>query len=394
MEEFITITELLKNKDYNKVISRSSIERLVKNNKLISKIKNNIIYIDKYSFEKYLNLPKNFYEFEKLTTVSKKYNVSAKTIHDYRKKNLIEGIIILDKWYINKNDFLLYLEKIKKYSESRSRNKESRFQEFETKLDKLLGDEYERLEPFKGLKEKIEFKHLKCNKIFKTSPDSILYSNNQRKQGTRCPYCFGTKKYTQEEIERLISDYTDGHYKVIGEYKNNKSLIEIKHLNENCKGKGKTFFTKINSILENNGGRCPYCQMSNGEEVIFEFLEKYKIENIYQKNIKIDNRNYFFDFYIPSEKIFIEFDGKQHFYDNTKFNFIETWNRDLIKNNFINTSSYKLIRISFNNIKAIKDILFKILINKTFRDYPHGEYEKLIRKKCCYIRKYFLYWLI
>ena len=82
-----------------------------------------------------------------------------------------------------------------------------------------------------------------------------------------------------------------------------------------------------------------------------------------------------------NDNIYIEFDGEKHFreeFENSGFE--EITKRDKIKNQFIIDNNFKLIRISYKQIKNIVIILKEILEDRTFRDYPLGEYEQVLGK--------------
>jgi very-short-patch-repair endonuclease len=107
-----------------------------------------------------------------------------------------------------------------------------------------------------------------------------------------------------------------------------------------------------------SGKWCPYCNESKGEKFISNYLMKNNISFIKEKsfndckNIKLLS----FDFYLPEQKLLIEYDGIQH-YKPTKFNncddnamlnsFYLTQKNDNIKNNYCIEKSIKLIRIPY-----------------------------------------------
>jgi len=62
------------------------------------------------------------------------------------------------------------------------------------------------------------------------------------------------KKKTQEEFEKEVYDLTNGEYKVIGEYKNTKTHIMMKHDIESC---GYEYPVSPYHFLD--GSRCPQC---------------------------------------------------------------------------------------------------------------------------------------
>ena len=70
------------------------------------------------------------------------------------------------------------------------------------------------------------------------------------------------------------------------------------------------FLQKPNDHL--NGKGCPKCRMSHLENEVLQFLEKNKIEFIYQyTDNKLKRQS--LDFYLPKYNIGIECQGKQHF---------------------------------------------------------------------------------
>lgn len=111
----------------------------------------------------------------------------------------------------------------------------------------------------------------------------------------------------------------------------------------------------------NMGCGCPTCCSSRGEEKIGIFLNNRNIEYIFQHFVKIDNSNHYFDFYIPSLNLMIEFDGKQHFepikFFGGKKAFDETVKRDNIKNIYCTQQKISLLRIPYNQVDCIEEIL-------------------------------------
>jgi len=122
-----------------------------------------------------------------------------------------------------------------------------------------------------------------------------------------------------------------------------------------------------------NGNGCPSCSESKGEKQISKFLDKYNI--LYERQKKFHNcRNVFelpFDFYIPSIRTIIEFDGKQHFEPITHFGGLESYEKlkinDKIKNDYCEENYINIIRIRYDQIDDIYHILwdnFKNYIKK------------------------------
>lgn len=115
------------------------------------------------------------------------------------------------------------------------------------------------------------------------------------------------------------------------------------------------------------GVGCRSCNESRGEKEIANFLNKYGIN--YDRQHKFsDCKNIYqlpFDFYIPSVRTCIEFDGEQHFlplpffggqeaFENLKIN-------DKIKSDYCEDNYISLIRIKYDQIDSIYQILYENL---------------------------------
>ena len=66
------------------------------------------------------------------------------------------------------------------------------------------------------------------------------------------------------------------------------------------------------------------------------------------------------DFILPNEKIWIEFDGEQHYrLISEYFDFYTIKSNDEIKNKYAKENNYKLIRIKYDDFDKIEEILNK-----------------------------------
>jgi very-short-patch-repair endonuclease len=107
--------------------------------------------------------------------------------------------------------------------------------------------------------------------------------------------------------------------------------------------------------------------------------DEYKFNKITKKYLVSNNINYLhqhtlendippFDFYIPSMRTCIEFDGKQHYEPVEHFGGVESFEKlkinDKIKNDYCEDNYIELIRIRYDQIDRIFDILKEILKNK------------------------------
>jgi len=110
------------------------------------------------------------------------------------------------------------------------------------------------------------------------------------------------------------------------------------------------FFTNFRKDLRNNS--------TSAEACLWFYLKQKKIEGrkfTRQKSIG----NFIIDFYCPEEKLAIELDGEQHFWE-------EGMKRDIQKTNFL--ESQGIIVIRFENKWVFEDIGFILSeIKKKFR---------------------------
>ena len=84
-----------------------------------------------------------------------------------------------------------------------------------------------------------------------------------------------------------------------------------------------------------------------------------QISYIYQYKVQIDNRYYYFDFFLPDINTIIEYDGAQHYmpveYFGGEQQFAKQKNIDNLKNDWCKNNNIQLIRISYS--QDIKKVL-------------------------------------
>jgi len=169
--------------------------------------------------------------------------------------------------------------------------------------------------------------------------------NNFKNGKQRCPICFGTKKYTIEDVKELIHNIDSDYICISKEYINNKTKLKIKHLKCNH-----IYETNLNNFL-NKSNRCPKCQQSKGEMAVMKYLDS--------KNIKYFHKYRFDD--CKGDYRTLEFDGEFHRKEgrfksiNCKEKLKTQQRYDKIKNDYCQEKNIKLIRI--NKIKDIEIIL-------------------------------------
>lgn len=187
---------------------------------------------------------------------------------------------------------------------------------------------------------------------------SVKFSNFYHK-GYRCPYCSDKAKYTYEEVKEYIENE---EYKLLSEeYINNITKLKILCNNNHI-------FEMDFNHFKNRSQRCPYCNVSKGEQKIINWLDKNNIEYVYDKPYFDDLFGNFAllrpDFILPNEKIWIEYDGEQYYQDIYRDGSYEkTQIYDEIKNKYAKENGWRLIRIPYLEIDNIEIILDRI-INK------------------------------
>lgn len=195
----------------------------------------------------------------------------------------------------------------------------------------------ELLEEYKNSKTKIKVLNKNCNHIYYSLPGNVL-------KGVGCPICHGIKN--NDSFKEIIEKKYPGEYKIIGNYINGLTKIEVEH---KC---GYRWNVQPKQLLRSIC--CPKCRFSKGEYYIYKYLEENKIE--YEKQYKIKEcRDIYelpFDFMIKANgKIkLIEFDGSQH-YKNTLFSKNKTKKHDEIKNEFCKKNNIELLRIPYWHLR-------------------------------------------
>ena len=247
-------------------------------------------------------------------------------------------------------------------------SKKKTHEEFIEEVHKLVGNEYTVLTEYTGSDSRVRVKHNKCGHEYNVLPPNFL-------RGKRCPKCqHRSYKKTTKEFKDEILKVTNGSYIVIGEYINAATKILIKHYD--C---GYEYTVAPHDFL--SGKRCPWCNQSQGEKNIREYLESNKIP--YKIQYKIEKckniRPLPFDFAIFNDKnellALIEFDGMQHFIDTGFANGPEKRKQlqknEAIKNAFCLSNSIPLIRVPYT-VKSIEEFLDIELDNKNIEVASYG----------------------
>ena len=243
---------------------------------------------------------------------------------------------------------------------------------FIKKAKEIHGDKYDySLVEYKNSITKVKI-ICQIHGIFEQTPANHLF----RKSG--CPKCIGKNSTIEEFIQKANKIYGDKYDYSLVDYKNKQIKVKII-----CPIHG-IFETAPHNFLSNHG--CPKCGLENktksiGEQKIKNFLKDKKIIFEEQKefeNLK-DKKMLSYDFYIPSKKILIEYNGKQHYEFHKLFHknyhdFLIQKHHDWLKRKFAKNNEYKLLTIPYWDCKIIEEILNKELTGEYNGNTPSCAY--------------------
>lgn len=218
---------------------------------------------------------------------------------------------------------------------------------------------------YEGNKKPIKCKCLIDNTIWYPNPINLLRNNG-------CPTCGinKTKTKTSKSHEDFIKELNikNPNINVLDKYINSKTKIKCE-----CKICGCIWESIPDNLLRDRG--CPKCSSSKGEYKILKYLNdtniSYNYNITYFKNLRGINGGLLRpDFIIPSLRIWIEYDGIQHFEPKDFAGKGEEWSNkmfeltqinDRLKNEYAKKYNWKLIRIPYWEYDNIENILNKVL---------------------------------
>ena len=169
-----------------------------------------------------------------------------------------------------------------------------------------------------------------------------------KSQKARCPFCAGNMKLTIEYVRKQIEN--DGYVLLSKEYENSYSKMNVQ-----C-DKGHKYWVNWSDFR--TGNRCPQCRQSKGERFLQQLLPTLfpNTNIISQSNMEVLEKQTV-DFYIPTLKLAIEYDGIQHFQptcyggmseERAKKEFKKLQKRDKKKNKICKQVGVTLIRIPYH----------------------------------------------
>lgn len=103
-----------------------------------------------------------------------------------------------------------------------------------------------------------------------------------------------------------------------------------------------------------NGYGCPKCDQSKGEKILYEWLKENQINHYTQ--YKLPNRNWEYDFFIPSKNLIVEVQGRQHFefvkyFHVTIEGFLKEQENDYNKREYAKKFGYDYLEIDYREGK-------------------------------------------
>jgi very-short-patch-repair endonuclease len=184
----------------------------------------------------------------------------------------------------------------------------------------------------------------------------------------RCPEKISTRHSTEDFISKAIKVWGEKYDYSLVDYKNALDPVKIlyrgivyeqrptSHLEGMAPEFRKNEESIIRDLMEQNDFK--------GIREIKDFLKKFKIEFLQNHMLgKIE-----FDFYIPSMRVCIEFDGIYHFQPIEELGGLKTYDRvrleEKIKSDYCEDNYIDLVKIKYDQIDNIYMILWGSLKNK------------------------------
>ena len=211
-------------------------------------------------------------------------------------------------------------------------------EEIDKRIEELVGDEYIRLDDYRGVNTKMLMGHNVCgNKYY------VRWSNFQ--QGKRCPRCSGLERLNNEKVDKRIYELVKDEYTRLNEYKNANTKMLIRH--NTC---GNEYEIVWGSFYM--GNRCPKCsglERLDNEKVDEKICELVKDEYVRLGEYKNNNTKMLMKHNICGNEYLVTWgnfqtgnrcpkcSGKERL-DNEK---VDKRIYELAKNEYIRLSEYK-----------------------------------------------------
>ena len=184
----------------------------------------------------------------------------------------------------------------------------------------------------------------------------------------RCPEKISTRHSTEDFISKAIKVWGDKYDYSLVDYKNALEPVKILHRGivyeqrptSHLEGMAPEFRKNEESIIRDLMEQNDF----KGIREIKDFLRKFKIE--FLQNHMLDKIE--FDFYLPSIRVCIEFDGIYHFQPIEELGGLKTYDRvrleEKTKSDYCEDNYIDLVKIRYDQIDNIYMILWGSLKNK------------------------------
>ena len=163
---------------------------------------------------------------------------------------------------------------------------------------------------------------------------------------------------------------TFGYLTVIDDDGTRSNNGEVKWLCE-CSCGQRVYVTTGNLTRKKDGTISCGCKKSRGEAAIIKSLIALQIPFISQKRFDTcifpeTNRQLVFDFYLPEQRLCIEYDGIQHFEEvkNDFFDFEAIQKRDVYKDQWCKENNITLVRIPYTKLEDITPENMQAIIDR------------------------------
>lgn len=199
---------------------------------------------------------------------------------------------------------------------------------------------------------------------------------NLLRNKTVCGFCESKQAKDHDYFTQELFEKFGDKFELLTEYKNAKTDVKIR-----CRRCGFIRNIKPNALL--SSGYCPKCddKASRGERAIQSFLSA--------KGIPFETQKYFadwnigihyFDFYIPSYNLVLEYHGIQHycyneFFHKSEEDFLRRRDKDEQKKRKALEKGLNYASISYQNFDQLEDILLYLFNSTTI---PQGSRGKLL----------------
>lgn len=196
--------------------------------------------------------------------------------------------------------------------------------------------------------ENIRCKCRKCSTIFERQYERARTNQN-------CPYCAKSGyQFSFDKFQKLLEEKFSDSFEILEKPEEwqgiRKSKVLVKH---QC---GFIFSKNAECLLDSG---CPKCnkRMTKGEQEISKWLQENKIAFTYQYFQRINNKNHFFDFFLPEKNIILEYDGIYHTksvpYFGGEAQLKKVKERDKQKNEWCKNNNITLVRVPYTELGHI-----------------------------------------